>query len=300
MEIGEEEWSLENIRRQQDACSVLKTGKELHFKYSTTTGDSTLHGKEFSTWHKLLPRLTMGTDLVLCYENPRTKEKLVVLPSSLGQRIFRMLHDEMGHLGSIKTLERIRPRYFWPSMASDIMNWCKTCIPCQQRRNPVPRCRAPLQSIVMSQPGEVVAMDIVEYTKSSRGSRYCLVMTDHFTKWLELFPLRNQKSETIAKKIMDGWIPHHRAPEQLHSDQGSNLNGKLIKEICSWPGIGKPEPLHSTPNQMGWQKEVYERLMQCLQKQFRTIKRIGTYTCHLPVWHITQRYTIVQSTLLAT
>ena len=188
----------------------------------------------------------MGTDLVLCYENPRTKEKLVVLPSSLGERVFRMLHDEMGHLGSIKTLERIPARYFWPSMASDIMNWWKTCIPCQQRRNPVPRCRAPLQSIVTSRPGEVVAMDIVEYTKSSRGSRYCLVMINHFTKWLELFPLRNQKSETIAKKIMDGWIPHHGAPEQLHSDQGSNLNGKLIKEICSWLEIWKTRttPFH--------------------------------------------------------
>ena len=199
VEIGEEEWSLESIRRQQDACSVLKTVKS--WISNTAPPPETVHGKEFSTWHKLLPRLTMGTDLVLCYENPRTKEKLIVLPSNLGERAFRMPHDEMGHLGSIKTLERIRARYFWPSMASDIMNWCNTCIPCQQRRNPVPGCRAPLQSIVTSRPGEVVAMDIVEYTKSSRGSRYCLVMIDHFTKWLELFPLRNQRSETIAKKI---------------------------------------------------------------------------------------------------
>ena len=57
-------------------------------------------------------------------------------------------------------------------------------------------------------------------------------MIDHFTKWLELFPLRNQKSETVAKKIVDGWIPRHGAPEQLHSDQGTNLNSKIIEEIC--------------------------------------------------------------------
>ena len=83
VEIGEEEWSLENIRRQQDACSVLKTVKS--WISNRAPPPETVHGKEFSTWHKLLPRLTMGTDLVWCYEKPRTKEKLVVLPSSLGE-----------------------------------------------------------------------------------------------------------------------------------------------------------------------------------------------------------------------
>jgi hypothetical protein len=33
-------------------------------------------------------------------------------------------------------------------------------------------------------------MDIVENILSLRGYRYCLVMIDHFTKWLEVFPLR--------------------------------------------------------------------------------------------------------------
>ena len=74
-------------------------------------------------------------------------------------------------------------------------------------------------------------MDIVEYPLSPRGYRYCLVMIGHFTKWLELFPLRNQKAETVAKKVFDGWIPRHGAPEQLHHDQGKNLSVKMIEEL---------------------------------------------------------------------
>ena len=58
-------------------------------------------------------------------------------------------------------------------------------------------------------------MDIVEYPPRARGYRYCLVTVDHFTKWLELFPLRNQKPETVAKEVFDGQIPHHGAPEQV-------------------------------------------------------------------------------------
>ncbi len=70
--------------------------------------------------------------------------------------------------------------------------------------------------------------------QSSRGYRYCLVMVDHFTKWLESFPLRNQKAESIAKKVIDGWIPRHGAPEQLHHDQGKNLTAEIIRKVCSF------------------------------------------------------------------
>ncbi len=51
---------------------------------------------------------------------------------------------------------------------------------------------------------ELVTMDIVEYAQSSRGYHYCLVRVDHFIKLLELFPVRHQKAESIAKKVSHG------------------------------------------------------------------------------------------------
>ena len=75
-------------------------------------------------------------------------------------------------------------------------------------------------------------MDIVEYPLSFRGYRYCLVVVDQFTKRLELFPLTYQKSETIARKLFDCWIPQCGAPEQIHHDQGKNfLTADMIQEI---------------------------------------------------------------------
>ena len=59
-------------------------------------------------------------------------------------------------------------------------------------------------------------------------------MVDHFTKWLELFPPRNQKAETVARKVFDGWIPRHGAPGELHHDQGKNLSAKMMEEVCSF------------------------------------------------------------------
>lgn len=237
-------WSLEYLRQAQDACPTLREVKA--WLSGKTPRKEDIRGKELTAFHKALPMLRLGDDHILRHKDVKENDAKIVLPAILTKRALEMLHDEIGHMGSSKTQHRIRHRYFWPFMSADIDSWCKKCSTCQQRRDPVPRCRAPLQPITTSRPGELVTMDIVEYPKSSRGSRYCLVMIDHFTKWLELFPLRNQRSETIAKKIMDAWLPRHGAPEQLHSDQGSNLTSKLIREICEWLEIWKTQttPFH--------------------------------------------------------
>lgn len=228
----EKGWSLQYVREQQDACPVLKEVKKWLPSRSVPEANK-VQGRELRAFHRELSNLILDNDKVLRYVSRKSEEtSRVVIPASLKEKALRMLHNDAGHFGGTKTLHRARDRYFWPFMAADVDNWCTTCKLCQQRRNLIPGNTAPLQPIVTTRPGELVTLDIVEYPKSQRGSQYCLVMIDHFTKWLELFPLRNQKAETIAKKIMDGWIPHHGAPEQLHSDQGKNLTGKVISEIC--------------------------------------------------------------------
>jgi hypothetical protein len=59
-------------------------------------------------------------------------------------------------------------------------------------------------------------------------------MIDHFTKWWEVFPLRNQKAETVAKKVFAGWIQRHGDAKQLHHDQGKNLSAEMIVEVCNF------------------------------------------------------------------
>ena len=151
----------------------------------------------------------------------------IIVPRNLTSRVLQMLHDDLGHFGTAKTSARVKERFFWLHMSLDIEKWCRNCLPCQSRKNPVPERRAPLQPIISSRPGELVTMDIVEYPSSSQGYRYCLVMADHFTKWLELYLLRNQKSENIARKLFNCWVPQHGAPEQIHHGQGKNLTVEM-------------------------------------------------------------------------
>lgn len=229
----QEAWSLDFVRRQQDSCPTLSQVKSLLVTKEVCPED--VKDTELRFYIKEMPNLSVGEDGILRHrstENPGAWQ--IVIPRNLTSRVLQMMHDDLGHFGTVKTTVRVKEKFFWQTMSLEIEEWCKNCLPCQGRRNPVPTRRAPLQPIATCRPGELVTMDIVEYPLSSQGFRYCLVMVDHFTKWLELYPLRNQKSETIAKKVFDCWIPRHGAPEQIHHDQGKNLTAKMIQEICSF------------------------------------------------------------------
>ena len=203
---------------------------------------------ELKAFAKELPRCFIGHDGVLRRTN-RDGNAQIIIPQKLTSKVSQMMHDDQGHFGHSKTLQRIQDRYFWVHMSSHVEEWYKKCSVCQQRRNPVPANRAPLQSITTRRPEELVTMDIVEYPLSARGYRYCLLMIDHFTKWLELFPLRNQKAETVAKKLFDGWIPRHGAPE--HTEYAHQLKTRLTKAFKTAKDI-----LHTAHKT---QKHFYDR-----------------------------------------
>ena len=38
----------------------------------------------------------------------------VVVPSSLTDLVLRQLHNNSGHFGKLKTIEKIRERFYWP------------------------------------------------------------------------------------------------------------------------------------------------------------------------------------------
>ena len=56
---------------------------------------------------------------------------------------------------------------------------------------------------------------------------------DSFTKYVNVYPLANQKAETVADILSFQYMPEHGAIEQLHTDQGGSFDAKIVKEICT-------------------------------------------------------------------
>ena len=71
----------------------------------------------------------------------------IILPKTMRENVICSLHDESGHLCHVKTLNRVKDRYFWPGMFKDVKKWCEKCVKCQLKRDAVPKLRVPLQPI---------------------------------------------------------------------------------------------------------------------------------------------------------
>lgn len=134
-------------------------------------------------------------------------EKLVsrvVVPGSLREKVLRFCHDSMvaGHLGRTKTWHRVHLRFTWRGMRKEVDTYVKSCPVCQRIKADNQKPAGLLMSNLASGRWVQVALDLMgPFPCSRRGNVYLLVVTDQFSKWIELFPLRKATSENVWKRV---------------------------------------------------------------------------------------------------
>ncbi|GFX82107.1 retrovirus-related Pol polyprotein from transposon 412 [Trichonephila clavipes] len=69
-------------------------------------------------------------------EDGKTFRWQLVLPRSRIPEVLKELHGSPtgGHFGVMKTLHRVRERFFWGKVRADVEQWCKSCDACAARK----------------------------------------------------------------------------------------------------------------------------------------------------------------------
>ena len=165
----------------------------------------------------------------------------IVLPMALRKKCFTLLHDTVtsAHLGSQKTLEKVKQRFYWYECRKDVEYWCRTCDICASRKPPYRLAKAPMKQYNVGYPLERCALDILGPLPSSNNARYLLLVSCYFTKWLMVIPLESIDAKTVASKLIEKFISVFGVPATLHSDQGSNFQSSVFQEVCKLLGIEK-------------------------------------------------------------
>lgn len=112
------------------------------------------------------------------------------------------------------------------------------------RKTPTTGVRAPLVSIHSSAPMALECVDFLTLEKSKGGIENVLIVTDHFSRYAQAYPTKDQKANTVARVLWRNFFYRFGFPEKLHADQERNFESAIVKEWCKCTGITKT---HTTP-----------------------------------------------------
>ena len=196
-----------------------------------------------------------------------TSQQLLVVPQSLVPTVIRSLHNDVGggHLGLTKTLAKIKDRFYWPGLRTDVEDWCQQCHGCACRKSPSQTPRAPLVPSYVGYPMERIALDLLAPLPTTRhGNKHILVICDYFTRWTEAYALPNKEATTVAKVLVSEWICRYGVPDAIHSDQGANFEAGLFAEVAELLGMEKTRTTAYHPQSDGLVERMNRTLLMML------------------------------------
>ena len=133
-------------------------------------------------------------------------------------------------------------------MHTDVASYLNSCPRFLRRKSQADQ--APLLNIEVNQPLELVHLDYLKIEPSKGNVENVLIITDHFTRYVQAFPSKSQTALTTAKLLWNNFILYYGFPAKIIADQGWNFESELIENLCQVAGVKKlcTSPYHPQTN----------------------------------------------------
>ena len=178
------------------------------------------------------------------------------------------MYHEFAHVSAGKTLQLIKINFWWPYMSTDVDQWCNSCLVCAAVNQGRPGRMNLRRPDPPKGPREFLQVDFIGLLPSARGwYRYCLVIIDRFSKWVEAIPTRSNTATTVARVLVNQIIPLWGAPMQIESDQGTHFTGQVTKSVCKMLNIVQKFHVPYRPQSSGMVECVNRMIKEGIAKQ---------------------------------
>lgn len=219
--------------------------------------------RDIVTWH-------LGLAGELLYQ-----EKLFVPEEeAIKQELLQRYHDDplAGHFGSAKTLELLQRKYYWPRMATDVREYCKTCHVCQTEKPRRHRVYGSLESLpIPHRPWSEITMDFIVGFPTVIGPNglernAILVVVDRYTKMSRFFAVNTtMKSQELAELLHREIELKYGIPNGCVSDRGSVFTSQFWSDLCYLNKIHRKLSTAFHPQTDGQTERMNQTLIQYLR-----------------------------------
>ena len=168
--------------------------------------------------------------------------------------VFIELHVNMGYLDKDRTLQLIRDRFYWPKMEDDVTHFVTKVCSCVKRKKPHIVPVAPMQTFSSAAPLELIGLDFLHLDTCSGGYQYLLVLTDHFPKFVQVYPTTNTSAKTAADQLYNDFMLRYGLPGKILHDQGREFENNLFFQLSKYQTTQN----HPLPPTNQWPNRTYE------------------------------------------
>lgn len=203
-------------------------------------------------------------------EDPAFRWKRV-LPLCERRLVIEETHN-LAHLGFLKTLGKIRERYYWPRMATEIKRFCSSCQVCKESKVPSLNVRPPCgKPKLCSRPWEVISIDFLgPYPRSRQGNMWILVICDFFSKFVLVQCMKSATAPGVCTVMENLVFNLFGAPSVCITDNAKVFQSDLFKKLLGKYGVTQWNlaVYHPSPNPTERVNRVIVTAIRCaLNKQ---------------------------------
>jgi transposase InsO family protein len=152
-----------------------------------------------------------------------------------------------------------------------------------------------MQNMLVGNIFERLGIDLCgPFPTSYDGKNYILTCTDHFSKWSTATALPDKQATTVADALIRDVFCIYGTPLEILSDQGTEFDNKLLRNLCDRLHISKIRTSAYQPSTNG----IAERIHRTINNMMgRVIEEEHTHwTDHLPFIMAAYRSAIHRST----
>ena len=224
---GEMVTGIQLLMQHTDLCNLQNSNFSLR-----VLRNCLISGKPLNKWPKSLKSFKRHRSKLYLQNTVIMHGSVPVVPFNLMVDLAVTCHEKYAHMGREKLHHMVSLLAWSVSRYKIVEDVCKCCTHCQFFKNRRTTVAPPTWKISTDRPFQMMAADLVSFSRTRQGHVCCLMMVDHYTKWVAAVPLRSKQSRVVGEAMVSQILPFlPKMPETLLTDNGPEFSSAYFSAL---------------------------------------------------------------------